>query len=246
MRIRVSVTKKPNSGWIFICTVRTIYGAVLFGMYNVNAMHRSKATKQFKIQCTHAFKSISMFPKTPHTNKLFNDITIFFWFWYLVNAFCWRLCGGIRREYYMNKNAYAIMYIRYRRFNDLKLKNPEVKTLLAVGGWTHSSDGFKEMVVTKELRNAFLVKSIAYLKKWGFDGLDLDWEYPAVRGGSPPADKQNFVLLCQVNVNMLHIFRFKLNSLPEKVSLKTIFLPIHWANKRPLPVVPGQNFRPLL
>ncbi|XP_067687454.1 uncharacterized protein [Haliotis asinina] len=82
----------------------------------------------------------------------------------------------------------------YKQFTGLKKKNPHLKTLLAVGGWTHGSRPFTDMVKTPEGRKSFIEQSVQYLRAHNFDGIDLDWEYPANRG-SPADDKKKFSLL---------------------------------------------------
>ena len=89
---------------------------------------------------------------------------------------------------------------RYERFNNLKQQNPSVKTLLAVGGWNLGSAPFTRMVATDASRREFATTTVQFLKKNGFDGLDVDWEYPANRG-SPAADRDRYTELLKVCTN---------------------------------------------
>jgi chitinase len=61
----------------------------------------------------------------------------------------------------------------FERLNQLKEINPKLKTLLAVGGWDMGMSDFTNMVKTEKNINKFVESSIEYLRKWGFDGLDL-------------------------------------------------------------------------
>ncbi|XP_043277640.1 acidic mammalian chitinase-like isoform X2 [Venturia canescens] len=82
----------------------------------------------------------------------------------------------------------------FGRFNALRKLSPSTKTLIAIGGWNEGSQKYSQMASSAKSRSEFVANAVAFTKKHNFDGFDLDWEYPAQRGGSP-ADVQNFVAL---------------------------------------------------
>ncbi|WP_207941759.1 chitinase [Enterococcus sp. DIV2402] len=82
--------------------------------------------------------------------------------------------------------------------NELKAEHPHLKTCISIGGW--SADGFSEGVATKENRQILIKNLIAYMQKYQFDGIDLDWEYPGMDIAGIKAsedDAQNFLFFVQ-------------------------------------------------
>ncbi|KAK0402116.1 hypothetical protein QR680_016153 [Steinernema hermaphroditum] len=75
----------------------------------------------------------------------------------------------------------------YKRVNQLKQSDPGLKTLLSFGGWTFGTDIFKRLAAERQHRQTFISSAIEFIEKWGFDGIDIDWEYPTA------ADKDNYL-----------------------------------------------------
>lgn len=82
----------------------------------------------------------------------------------------------------------------------LKKRNPALKVLLSLGGWGGCAP-CSPVFSTAGGRQKFAISTKNLLEYFGADGIDLDWEYPAISGypGHPfmPADKHNFTLLIQ-------------------------------------------------
>ncbi|HEV8052747.1 MAG TPA: glycosyl hydrolase family 18 protein, partial [Parachlamydiaceae bacterium] len=79
----------------------------------------------------------------------------------------------------------------------LKKQNPKLKTLISLGGWTLSNP-FSQMASTAAVREKFAQNCVDFCKKYDFDGIDIDWEYPGFADHSGrPEDTINFTLLLQ-------------------------------------------------
>ena len=95
----------------------------------------------------------------------------------------------------------------------LKKTNPNLEVFLSLGGWnfctpTHSEKEeesnptgkytyqfFSQMAANQENRTALIASIMDFTKQYGFDGIDLDWEYPGSTEHGGTADDYNNYLL---------------------------------------------------
>ncbi|KAH0579107.1 hypothetical protein H2248_003260 [Termitomyces sp. 'cryptogamus'] len=61
----------------------------------------------------------------------------------------------------------------------LKLKQRNLKVLLSIGGWTYSQYGHFDFVTSASARATFVTSAVQFIEDYGFDGIDIDFEYPS-------------------------------------------------------------------
>ncbi|KAK1434749.1 hypothetical protein QVD17_00499 [Tagetes erecta] len=69
----------------------------------------------------------------------------------------------------------------------LHKKKPFIKTLFSVGGAAEGPKIFSRMALSHDTRKSFILSTIEVARKFDFDGIDLDWEFPQT-----PMDMVNF------------------------------------------------------
>lgn len=71
----------------------------------------------------------------------------------------------------------------FHRLVRRKLVDPKLKVFIAIGGWAFNDPGptvttFSDIARSATNQRIFISSLISFMNTYGFDGVDIDWEYP--------------------------------------------------------------------
>jgi len=66
-----------------------------------------------------------------------------------------------------------------KRVTGLKSKNPSLKVMASVGGGGFGSNPWTNLINNANALNNFMNSAKGWTDRYGFDGIDIDWEFPA-------------------------------------------------------------------
>ncbi|KAI4763235.1 glycoside hydrolase [Aureobasidium sp. EXF-3400] len=112
---------------------------------------------------------------------------------------------------YVNPGTYDIVPMSgtkaslFSEVTSLKQRNPDLKVWISIGGWSFNDNNtatqhvFSDAASSITKRALFALKLTQFMTQYGFDGADIDWEYPGApdRGGSS-ADVVNYPALLDI------------------------------------------------
>ncbi|OTB01251.1 glycoside hydrolase family 18 protein [Hypoxylon sp. CI-4A] len=115
----------------------------------------------------------------------------------------------------------------YTRVNGLKERDPDLQVWIAIGGWAMNDPGptrnvFSNLAKSQPAQDTFFESVVSFITAHGFDGIDIDWEYPVAgdRGGVA-ADFDNYVTFVQR-------FRQRLDKVGKPIGLSLTLPASYW------------------
>lgn len=117
-------------------------------------------------------------------------------------------------------------------FTALKSKNKNLVVGISLGGWSFNDNDtttqpvFGDLVSSAGNRKTFIKNLISFMRHYGFDAVDIDWEYPGAPDRQPnqansKQDGANYVLLMQE-------IRAAFNKQPEKFTVSFTAPTSYW------------------
>lgn len=79
---------------------------------------------------------------------------------------------------------------------ELKRKYPNIKVLVSVGG-AGTSKVFSSLTSSPDSRAIFVDDAVRFIRGYGMDGIDIDWEFPGMDKETRASDRVNFTALIQ-------------------------------------------------
>lgn len=89
--------------------------------------------------------------------------------------------GDLEKDYGLKLKDYPWKG-SFSQVQSLRLKNPDLKILISLGGWS-GSKWFSDIVADPQKSLRFYESQMAFVRRFNFDGIDIDWEFP-VKGGA--------------------------------------------------------------
>ena len=146
--------------------------------------------------------------------------------------------GGVADRYYYpagDPQANQTVFGNFNQITELKQLHPNLRTNIAIGGWTLSGN-FSTSLDSASERALFTDSVISFLKTYPmFDGVDFDWEYPGGGGiGGNSVSAQDGINYAST----LQLLRQKLNGLGQENGR---YYEISVASPAGIDKIPGMN-----
>lgn len=91
---------------------------------------------------------------------------------------------------YPDDDDFQTLRGNFNQLQILKEENPDLTIMMSIGGWEQSNN-FYDAAADVPSRQRLATSCVAFMRRYGFDGIDIDWRYP-VSGGQIDGSEEDY------------------------------------------------------